>query len=231
MARTEAILLNDEIITVEELNGIANNSVIYKDNSWVYRAVALWDSWELLQSNWATSAPSFDVNLNTIAPLASPTFTWLVTTPAIKITTWAGDWKVATSDADWNLTWETPTWWWGWAIELQDTQWQNYSWQIIGIFNATTSWTLTEVTLISDAIPVGADATLELRKNSYTSGSVLSSVLTIATTDTLTNWKKQVSTTSFTSATITDGDYFVAYLVTSWTTSPLMNAKCVIRYS
>lgn len=43
------------------------------------------------------------------APLASPTFTGLVTTPAIKITTGASLGKVLTSDADGDATWETPS--------------------------------------------------------------------------------------------------------------------------
>ena len=43
------------------------------------------------------------------APLASPTFTGTVTTPAIKITTGAGSGKVLTSDADGDATWETPS--------------------------------------------------------------------------------------------------------------------------
>ena len=45
--------------------------------------------------------------LNLKAPLANPTFTGLVTTPAIKITTGAGLGKVLTSDADGDATWET----------------------------------------------------------------------------------------------------------------------------
>lgn len=43
------------------------------------------------------------------AVLASPTFTGVVTTPAIKITTGAGATKVLTSAADGNASWATPT--------------------------------------------------------------------------------------------------------------------------
>lgn len=43
---------------------------------------------------------------STFAPIASPTFTGLVTTPAIKITTGAAAGKVLTSDADGDATWE-----------------------------------------------------------------------------------------------------------------------------
>jgi hypothetical protein len=46
-------------------------------------------------------------SLDAKAPLASPTFTGLVTTPAIKITTGASLGKVLTSDADGDATWET----------------------------------------------------------------------------------------------------------------------------
>lgn len=43
------------------------------------------------------------------APIASPTFTGTLTTPAIKITTGAGAGKVLTSDADGDATWEIST--------------------------------------------------------------------------------------------------------------------------
>lgn len=43
------------------------------------------------------------------APLANPTFTGVVTTPAVKITTGAGLGKVLTSDADGDAAWESPS--------------------------------------------------------------------------------------------------------------------------
>lgn len=61
MARTEWQLTNAEMISVEELEQIPNNSVIYKDNVWSYQNVPLWDTGEVLTSNGATIAPSFDV--------------------------------------------------------------------------------------------------------------------------------------------------------------------------
>ena len=39
----------------------------------------------------------------------SPTFTGILTVPAVKITTGAGAGKVLTSDADGNASWEDPT--------------------------------------------------------------------------------------------------------------------------
>lgn len=60
---------------------------------------------ELTYVKGVTSAIQTQMNLK--APLASPTFTGLVTTPAIKITTGAGTGKVLTSDADGDATWET----------------------------------------------------------------------------------------------------------------------------
>ena len=47
-------------------------------------------------------------SLDTKAPLASPTFTGLVTAPAIKLTTGASLGKVLTSDADGDATWADP---------------------------------------------------------------------------------------------------------------------------
>lgn len=47
---------------------------------------------------------------STFAPIASPTFTGLLTTPTIKITSGSpGAGKVLTSDADGDATWETPS--------------------------------------------------------------------------------------------------------------------------
>ncbi len=59
MARTSEQLTSQEIITVEELQQIANDSVIYKDSTWIYQRIVLWASGTVLQSNGATSAPTF----------------------------------------------------------------------------------------------------------------------------------------------------------------------------
>jgi hypothetical protein len=50
---------------------------------------------------------AIQTQLDSKAPIANPTFTGLVTTPAIKVTTGAGAGKVLTSDADGDATWET----------------------------------------------------------------------------------------------------------------------------
>lgn len=166
------------------------------------------------------------------APLASPTFTGTVTTPAIKITwgtPWA--WKVLTSDADGDATWETVSAWWSAQIEpIADYAWQ----AVIGVlwtmvFDA--SKTLSKCTITADSIPVGSNLIVELRKNSYTSWNLLSSTLQIATTDTLTNWKKSVSVTWFSTATVVDWDFVVVYLTSVWSTTPVINPVCSLTFS
>lgn len=61
MARTAAEITTDELLMIWELDWIANNSVIYKGNTWVYTATTLWAAWTVLTSAWATSAPTFSV--------------------------------------------------------------------------------------------------------------------------------------------------------------------------
>ena len=57
----------------------------------------------------------------------------------------------------------------------------------LGTYQATRAGTLAECTIIAESIPVGSNLIVELRKNSYTSGNVLSSTLQVATGDALTN--------------------------------------------
>lgn len=59
MARTSNTLTNAEVIAVEELNGIGNNKVPYKNNSGSYAGATLWASGTVLTSNGAASAPTF----------------------------------------------------------------------------------------------------------------------------------------------------------------------------
>ena len=59
-------------------------------------------------------------------------------------------------------------------------------------------------------IPTGSNCILEFRNPSGT--NVLNATLQVSTTDTLTNGHKFVSVTSFTSASVTAGDTFKAYL-------------------
>lgn len=60
MARTSAELTPSEILTVEELASLANHTVFYKDGSGTIVGLALGASGKVLQSNGATSAPTFE---------------------------------------------------------------------------------------------------------------------------------------------------------------------------
>ena len=85
-------------------------------------------------------------------------------------------------------TWSAPT---GGASGFAEIRIQDYSGSatigILGMYDATRTGTLQEVTIISDTRPVGSNLVAELRKNSTTSGNVLSSALQVTTTETATN--------------------------------------------
>lgn len=102
----------------------------------------------------------------------------------------------------------------------------------LGKFDATTSKTLAEVTIISDSLPVGSNLICELRKNSTSSGNILSSTLQVTTTESATNGR-YVGTpvTSFTSASIADGDVLYAVLTGVGSTTPAINARVILRFS
>lgn len=91
----------------------------------------------------------------------------------------------------------------------------------MGTYVFDSSKTGSKYSITVDSIPIGSNLIVELRKNSYTSGNVLSSTLQIATTDTLTNGKKTVSITD--SDTYVAGDYVVAYLTSVGSTTPALN--------
>jgi hypothetical protein len=120
--------------------------------------------------------------------------------------------------------------WWG-NIILQDYQWQAVT-GLLWRFDATTTGTLTEITLIADSLPVGSNVIAELRKNSTTSGNVLSSILQVTTAQWLTNGR-YVGTpvTSFTSSAIADWDVFYLYLTSIGSTTPAQNVRAILRYS
>lgn len=103
---------------------------------------------------------------------------------------------------------------------------------ILGQFDATTAKTLAEVTIISDSLPVGSNLICELRKNSTSSGNILSSTLQVTTTESATNGR-YVGTpvTSFTSAAIADGDVLYAVLTGVGSTTPAINARVILRFS
>lgn len=118
---------------------------------------------------WATGLFATISNLALKAPIASPTFTGTVTTPAITITTGAGASKVLTSDAGGVATWQTPS---GGGGGSQTEPLQDYQGTaIIGVLGSyvfDSSKTISKVTLTVDSIPVGSNCIVELRKNSYT---------------------------------------------------------------
>ena len=187
-----------------------------------------WDQTATTVANtpaWTISATTVQGAINELdsekAPKASPTFTGLSTFDTVKITggsPWLG--KVATSDADWDVTWQTPSWGGSQCEPLVD-----YSWPaiigVLGTYVFDSSKTGSKYSITVDSIPIGSNLIVELRKNSYTSGNVLSSTLQIATTDTLTNGKKTVSITD--SDTYVAGDYVVAYLTSVGSTTPALN--------
>lgn len=103
---------------------------------------------------------------------------------------------------------------------------------ILGKFDATTAKTIAEVTIVSDTLPVGSNCICELRKNSTTSGNILSSTLQVTTTESATNGR-YVGTpvTSFTSASIADGDVLYAFLTGVGSTTPAANVRVILRFS
>jgi len=91
MARTADQLTASEEVMVWEINWIANNSVLYKDNTWVYTAVALWANGTVLTSAGGTSAPTFQAagGSGTVTSVTSAnadaTVATTTTTPVITI--------------------------------------------------------------------------------------------------------------------------------------------------
>lgn len=128
--------------------------------------------------------------------------------------------QVLTATDSTHATWQTPS---GGGSQCEPLC--DYSGPaIIGVlwtYVFDSSKTGTKYTLTADSIPVWSNLIVELRKNSYTSGNVLSSTLQIATTDTLTNGKKTVSITD--SDSYIAGDYIVAYLTSVGSTTPALN--------
>lgn len=164
MARDEVQLTPEEQLTVWQLEWIANNTVIYKDNAWVYQSVALWTSWEVLQSNWATSAPSFET------PTWWVTASWTLTADKIILGNGTTSIKASTtwiSDLYWNdLLWFSHWWISGWWVNTDRSDWLSvckdwsgniytvnplYQWynEFIAVFKSTDSWvTFSKVWLI-----------------------------------------------------------------------------------
>ena len=60
MARVWAELSTEELLTLWQLEGLWNNTIFYKDNTWIIAAAPLWAVWTFLKSTWTTSIPAFD---------------------------------------------------------------------------------------------------------------------------------------------------------------------------
>lgn len=128
-----------------------------------------------------------------------------------------------------------PAWWaasWGWSQSepLADYQWQWVIW-VLGVYTFTTAKTLSRCTIDVSSIPVWSNCIVELRKNSFTSWNILNATLQVATSDTLTNWKKTVSITSFTNASVAAWDYVVAYLTSVGSTTPAQDPVVYIDFA
>lgn len=111
MARDEVQLTPEEQLIVWQLEWLDNNTVIYKDNAWVYQDVALWVAWTVLQSNWATSAPSFAAVWTWDMVLASvQSVTGLKTFDKDKLAMkWTSTWTTTVSTANTGATNYTQT--------------------------------------------------------------------------------------------------------------------------
>ena len=137
------------------------------------------------------------------------------------------------NDTTGEVIWAPATWGAGWFAEIRI---QDYSGSatigILGMYDATRTGTLQEVTIISDTRPVGSNLVAELRKNSTTSGNVLSSALQVTTTETATNGRYVWSPiSSFTSTAIAAGDVFYVVLTSVGSTTAALNARVILRYT
>lgn len=100
---------------------------------------------------------------------------------------------------------------------------------LLGRYTATRTGTLGSIRLVSDSLPVGSNCIAELRKNSTTSGNVLSATLQITTTESATNGQ-YIGTTvnTFSSTAIAAGDVFYVYLTGVGSTTPATNVRALL---
>ena len=142
MAREAVQLSNSELATVSELDLIANNSVIYKSNGWVYTALTLWANGTVLTSSGATSAPTFSANWT-----GDVSKVWTPVDNQVGVWTWDGtiewtvwltyDWSNLWLTGDIGITWTRITKWWFTDLEVTNS----IAWDITG--NAGTVSTIT----------------------------------------------------------------------------------------
>ena len=155
----------------------------------------------------------------------SDLFAWALTF-FLPETNWTA-WQVLSTNGFWITSWTSfPTL----ETTIQDYSWPAFIW-ILWKYDASRTGTLTEVTLISDTLPVGSNVIAELRKNSTTAGNVLSTTLQITTTEAATNGR-YVGTpvTTFSSSAIADWDVFYLYL-TSVGSPEALNVRAILRYT
>jgi hypothetical protein len=99
---------------------------------------------------------------------------------------------------------------------------------LLGSYTSTRTGTLGSIRLVADSLPVGTNCTAELRKNSPTSGNVLSATLQITTTESATNGQYiGTAVSSFSSTAIAAGDVF--YVVLTYTGSSMTTPPANVR--
>jgi hypothetical protein len=99
----------------------------------------------------------------------------------------------------------------------------------LGRYTATRTGTLGSIRLVSDTLPVGSNVIAELRKNSTTSGNVLSATLQVTTSESATNGQYiGTAVSSFSSTAIAAGDVFNVVLTSVGSTTPGTNVRALL---
>lgn len=138
MSRVYAELSPEEILNIWQLEWVDPNSMIYKDNAWVYQAIALWAAWTVPTSNGATSAPTFqewwswDLKADGSVPMTGALdFTkWSNIASATSTDIWAATWNFV--DITWTTTISN-----FWASAIWVTRRLRFTWILTLTYNAT----------------------------------------------------------------------------------------------
>ena len=102
---------------------------------------------------------------------------------------------------------------------------------IVGTLDVTSPFTLSKATVICDSLPVGSNLTVEIRKNSKTSGNVLLATLQVTTSQSPTNGRfVGTPVTSFSDASMSTGDVFYAYVSDPGSTLAAQNVRVALIY-
>jgi len=154
MARVYWELTPEEVLAIWQLDWIADNSMIYKDNTWIYQAVALWAAWTSPVSNGATSAPTFQViGAWDLKADGSVPMTWAL--DFVK----GADIPSATSTDIWAATWNFVDITWTttianfWASASWVTRRLRFTWILTLTYNATQMilpWNASIITAVWD---------------------------------------------------------------------------------